>query len=83
MAVSSILTFGQWGYPIQGLGSYGEAEEKESSCMWFTSEQVIKAAGDPNYLMESYLYCDQDVSEQDGVEIGHHSDRDRSCGDRL
>ena len=28
MAVSSVLTFGQWGYPNQGLGSYGGAEEK-------------------------------------------------------
>ena len=28
---SSILTFGQWEYPIQGLGSYGRAEEKKPS----------------------------------------------------
>ena len=51
MAMSSVLDFGQWGYPIQDLGSYGRAEEKKSSSMLFTSEQclsrqctVIKAA---------------------------------------
>ena len=29
ITVSSVLTFGQWGHPIQGLGSYGGAEEME------------------------------------------------------
>ena len=40
--------------------------------MRITSEQVIEVnepAGDPNYLTKSYLYRDQDVSEQDDVEI--------------
>ena len=36
MAVSSVQTFGQMGYPIQGLGSYGGAEEKKPSCTRFT-----------------------------------------------
>ena len=39
MAMTSVLTSGQWGYPIQGLGSYGGAEEKKPSFMRFTSEQ--------------------------------------------
>ena len=38
MAVTGVLTSGQWGYPIQGLGSYGGAEEKKPSFMRFTSE---------------------------------------------
>ena len=38
MAVTSVLTSGQWGYPIQGLGSY--AEEEKSSFMLFTSEHL-------------------------------------------
>ena len=38
MAVSGVLTSGQLGYPIQGLGSYGGAEEKQSGCMRFTCE---------------------------------------------
>ena len=40
MAVTGVLTLasGQWGYPIQGLGSYGGAEEKKPSFMLFTSE---------------------------------------------
>ena len=50
-----------------GLGSYGREEEKEF--MLFTSEQVNEASGDANYLTESYLYSDQNVSEQDDVEI--------------
>ena len=29
MAVSSVLAFIQWRYPIQGLGSHGGAEEKK------------------------------------------------------
>ena len=37
--------------------------------MLFTSEQVNEASGDANYLTESYLYSDQNVSEQDDVEI--------------
>ena len=50
----------------------GGGEEKKPSSMQFTtnftSEQVDEALGDPNYLTESYLYHDQDVSKQDGVE---------------
>ena len=38
MAMTSVQTSGQWGYPIQGLGSYGGAEEKKPSSMRFTSE---------------------------------------------
>ena len=37
--MTSVLTSGQWGCPIQGLGSYGGAEEKKPSFMRFTSEQ--------------------------------------------
>ena len=33
----SVLAFGQWGYPIQGLGSYGGAEETPQPYA-FTSE---------------------------------------------
>ena len=36
-----MLTFGQWGHPIPGLGSYGRAEEKKPSCMRFTSKQAL------------------------------------------
>ena len=39
MAVSSVKTLRQWGYPIQGLGSYGGAEEKKPSRVRFTSQQ--------------------------------------------
>ena len=61
-----VLTSGQWGYPIQGLGSYGGEEEKKPSFMRFTSEQVNAASGavDPIYLTEAYLYRDLD-----GIEI--------------
>ena len=38
MAMPSVLTFGQRGYPIQGLGSHGGAEGKKPSIMRFTSE---------------------------------------------
>ena len=71
MAVRGVLTFGQWGYPIQGLVSYGRVEEKTTSSIMMrsASEQVNEASGDSNYLTESYLYRDQDVSEQDGAEI--------------
>ena len=41
MAMSSVLTFGQWGYPIQGLGSYGGAEEEKPSSMRVTSDSVV------------------------------------------
>ena len=41
MAVSSVLNFGQWGYPIQSLGSYGRAEEKIPRIMLFTSEHLL------------------------------------------
>ena len=41
-AVPGVHTFGQWGYPIQGLGRYGGAEEKPSS-MQFTSERAWPA----------------------------------------
>ena len=40
MVVTGVVTSGQWGYPIQGLGSYGGAEEKKPSFNWFTSEQI-------------------------------------------
>ena len=39
MAVSRVLTFGQWGYPIQGLGS-SEAEEKKPSWMLSRGEET-------------------------------------------
>ena len=39
MAVTGVLTSGQWGYPIQGLGCYGGAEEKKPGYMRFTSRQ--------------------------------------------
>ena len=70
MAMTSVLTSGQWGYPIQGLGCYGGAEEKKPSFMRFTSEQVNAASGavDPIYLTEAYLYRDLD-HDQDGIEI--------------
>ena len=70
MAVTSVLTSGQWGYPIQGLGSYDGAEEEKPSFMLFTSEQVNAASGtvDPIYLLEAYLFRDLD-HDQDGVEI--------------
>ena len=42
MAMSGVLTVGQWGYPIQGLGSHCGAEEKKPSSM-FTSEQARPA----------------------------------------
>ena len=48
--MSSVLTFGQWGYPTLGLKSYGGAEEKKPSSMWLISEQVNEASGNPNYL---------------------------------
>ena len=38
--MAEALTSGQWGYPIQGLGSYGGAEEKKPRFMRFTSQQV-------------------------------------------
>ena len=68
--VSSVLTSGQWGYPIQGLGGCRGAEEKKSSCMWLTSDQVNAASGalDPVYLSEAYLYRELD-HDQDGMEI--------------
>ena len=68
--MTSVLTSGQWGYPIQGIGSYGGAEEKKPSFMRFTSEQVNAASGavDPIYLTEAYLYRDLD-HDQDGIEI--------------
>ena len=37
--------------------------------MLFTSEQVNETSGCASYLTESYLYHDQDESEQDDVEI--------------
>ena len=73
MVMTSVLTSGQRGYPIQGLGSYGRAEEKKPSfmrMMWFTSKQLNAAPGavDPIYLTEAYLYRDLD-HDQDGIEI--------------
>ena len=44
MAVTGVLASGQWGYLIQGLGSYGGAEEKKPSFMRFTSEQTGQRA---------------------------------------
>ena len=68
MMVSSVLTSGQWGYPIQGLGSYGRATEKKHSCMLFTFEQVNAGSGalDSNYSLSLYPELDHD---QDGMEI--------------
>ena len=70
MVVTGVVTSGQWGYPIQGLRSYGGAEEKKPSFNWFTSEQVNAASGavDPIYLSEAYLFRDLD-HDQDGVKI--------------
>ena len=63
MAMTSVLTSGQWGYAIQGLGSYGGAEEKKPSCMWFTSKQVGTYASTgidhfDNYLFRSRSYLE-------------------------
>ena len=46
-----------------------EEEIKKPSCIRFIFEQVNEASGDPIYLTDSYLYLDQNVSEQDEVEI--------------
>ena len=40
MSTSSVPAFGQWGYPIQGLGSYGGAEEKKPSSIRLISDHA-------------------------------------------
>ena len=47
MAVSCVLTFGQWGYPIQGLRCHGGAGKNKRSCMLFTCEQVVRTGACP------------------------------------
>ena len=52
--MSSVLTFGQLAYPIQGFGSYGGAEEKGPSCMRFTSEQRAEPSTRDTQLLSSF-----------------------------
>ena len=71
MAVTGVLTSGQWGYPIQGLGSYGGAEEKKSSFMRFTSQQL--ASG-------SVGLGPGDIGREVRVRVNHHG-RTLACTD--